>query len=152
MGIDNCYYLGPYINVWVPKVHRKLSISTCTKRDCTCHGRFRSNEKFCSVCGSPIGLEEIEQMVNMNLSDLFKEELGNEDIFSTHYWDEDEHVTVLPNIRGQGGIRIHNSGEYTLPDISKDNFVHPDWGRLITTLTKLEMKFEQKVGFIFYQY
>lgn len=148
MGIDKYFYLGPYIRVWLDKVSYADTITTCSSKTCTEHGKYLVSN-FCGVCGSLIQECQIKREHDDSILDFFEEHFGDIDFFREERLSNLPYTLILPNRDPQGGQFIYEDGEYFLPE--DDLFKHDDWQCLITKLKEKNIKFEQKAGAIYWE-
>lgn len=149
MANYKCYYLGPYIKVYPPKVTYTDNIYTCNSHDCKEHGKHLSGNNFCNLCGSPVAMSPVLRNSRVNMTDFLEEEFNDCDMFCVIHLDDKDYQLLIGNREEQGGIHINDFGEYSLPE-NTNFFEHTDWARTIAKLKEIGYKFEIKVGLVAY--
>jgi CMP-N-acetylneuraminic acid synthetase len=151
MANYNCYYFGPYVKVYPPKRTYRDNTRTCINTACKTHGmHVPEGTNFCSVCGNPIREVPVLREGFESLYDFLQDELGDCDLFSIVSMNHKDYRFFVSNrCSKQGGIHIHEHGEYPLQE-NPDYFDREDWVRLIEKLKEKGFKFEKGIGVIAY--
>lgn len=157
MGIDRYNYIGPYLKVWLPKIEYTHNIKTCSNISCKEYKKDLSKINFCPVCGRSVVESVITELTENNMHSYMQTNFGEDDTFSIVYMEFincarsiKNFNIVISNYTVQGGLHTSNLGEYSLPNLSIDQFKVGDWDRLIKQLDKDQIEYETHMGYISY--
>jgi len=161
MGIDLSLYCGPYMKIWMPDVEVNYTVHTCINRDCSQHGLNRSQNSFCSHCGSPIKDISLSKSKKLNLGEFLEKEFNDVDMFVSVYPSNVDYVIAVPNrTYKQGGfyfedsdkteILIFSNFEKFSQELENFNldFEKEDWIKLQKALRAKNIKYERFTGIL----
>lgn len=154
MGMNQSFYIGPYLKILDKKIKYIDKYKTCINEVCFNLGKKLSS-MFCDRCGSVIKEMPFEKERPLNMYDLMVRYFNNGDIFRDirlENIESNDFVLLIPNKKEQGGITLDECtyGEESLPDIEMNIFDSGDWNKMIKVLQEEGIKFEKKVGIVSY--
>jgi len=152
MGVEQNFFIGPYLRVWVPQEKVEDKVKTCINKDCSNYRTKGLLANFCPECGRETMSVVFPRVVSLNLWVLLEETFSDGDMFEYLDLNPDPYILVIPNnLETQGGInpREEKGIEFSYPKDYSD-FEREDWKKLTELLEIKKIKYEKCIGVLYY--